>query len=82
MVVCAHAAGLSAEQETGIQAQSGQLEALGRAAAAAKVGGNEDSEVWRQQRKHMFVLTHAGEPMFAAGLLWILSPGRRSYLPY
>lgn len=50
-----------ADQGAG-EAVSAQIGALGRAAgeAAVQAGQNEDSELWRRQRKHMFVLSNAG----------------------
>ena len=55
-------AGLPAELEAGARDRAAQLGALGKAAgaAAAEVDGSEHSELWRRQRKHMFVLSNAG----------------------
>ncbi|KAK9799714.1 hypothetical protein WJX73_002348 [Symbiochloris irregularis] len=41
------------------------VQLLEQAATAAEEGRNEDSEVWRQQRKHLFVLTHSGKPVYS-----------------
>eukprot|EP00884_Botryococcus_braunii_P019029 jgi/Botrbrau1/580/Bobra.0010s0046.1 len=48
---------------TGVQEASGTA-ALGDAEALTIVGDNENSLTWRSQRKHIFVLSNAGKPVF------------------
>ncbi|CAL8471447.1 g10989 [Coccomyxa elongata] len=70
VVDASEAASCAAEQALGkaAEAGAGRATSLGRAAssAAAEVGQNEDSSQWRSQRKHFFVLSNAGRPVFTA----------------